>query len=124
WHTQFLIEVRQNPKLELCNPKQVRLLLEARAFQVSFGGWTFKVNPCTAAISAASPFPIGISLTAFQYSPSTKVLPPRESIGVNAITFLPTIVSAPAFTGKSWARKPFPTTKIKNSAVMNVAGMM
>src|ERR1700724_3044398 len=51
----------------------------------SFGfhfGFTFSVSPCTAAISTTSPFSIGLSLAAFQYSPSTKILPPRESIGV------------------------------------------
>src|SRR6266481_4532644 len=53
--------------------------------------FTFKVNPCTAAISATSPFSIGVSLTAFQYSPSMKTLPPRESIGVNAVAVFLTI---------------------------------
>ena len=42
--------------------------------------FTFKFNPCTAAISTAWSFSIGLSLTAFQCSPSTKILPPRESI--------------------------------------------
>src|SRR5438309_2892247 len=68
-------------------------------------GFTFSVSPCTAAISTASPFSMGILLTAFQYSPSMKILPPRESIGVNVVTVFPTIVSAPAFTGKRLARR-------------------
>src|SRR5437667_11176525 len=86
-------------------------------------GFTFSVNPCTAAISTTSPFSMGILLTAFQYSPSMKILPPRESIGVNVVTVFPTIVSAPAFTGKRCARKPFPMTKTKNAAVTSVAGI-
>src|SRR5437763_1289285 len=73
------------------------------------------VNPCTAAISASSPFSIGASLTAFQYSPSTKILPLRESIGVKVVTVLPMSVSFPTFTGNSCARSPFPTTKMKNA---------
>ena len=82
------------------------------------------VNPCTAAISASWPFSIGASLTAFQYSPSTKILPLRESIGVNAVTVLPISVSFPTFTGNSCARSPFPMMKIKKAAVTSVAGMM
>src|SRR3954471_5724113 len=82
------------------------------------------VSPCTAAISASSPFSIGASLTAFQYSPSTKILPLRESIGVNAVTVFPTSVSFPTFTGNNCARTPFPMMKMKNAAVTSVAGMM
>src|SRR5215831_13771688 len=82
------------------------------------------VKPCTAAISASSPFSIGASLTAFQYSPSTKILPSRESIGVSAVTVLPINVSFPTFTGNSCARSPFPITNTKNAAVTSVAGMM
>jgi hypothetical protein len=43
--------------------------------------FTFNVNPCTVAISTSSPFSIGVSLTAFQCSPSMKILPLCESIG-------------------------------------------
>src|SRR6476619_7174531 len=72
-----------------------------------FFGFTFKVNPFTSAISTTSPGSTGVSLNAFQFSPSTKTLPPCESIGVDAVTFFPTMVSAPAFTGNRCARKPF-----------------
>src|SRR5439155_250088 len=66
--------------------------------------FSFTVNPSTAAISVCSPFSMGVSLIAFQYSPSTKTLPPRELIGVNAVTVRPISVSAPTFTGKNCAR--------------------
>ena len=55
----------------------------ASSFEFGFySGFTFSVSPWTAAISTTSPFSIGVSLTAFQYSPSTKILPPRESINL------------------------------------------
>jgi hypothetical protein len=82
---------------------------------------SFNVKPCTAATSATSSFSIGVSLTAFQFSPSMKIRALRESIGVNAVTVLPTIVSAPARTGSRCARKPFPTTRRKNALGKKVA---
>src|SRR6202162_5135484 len=98
-------------KFELDNDPKKRVCADIRVFGIgtlirlrriglvsNFGfhfGFTFSVSPCTPAISTISPFSIGVSLTAFQYSPSTKILPPRESIGVNVVTFFPTIVSAP-----------------------------
>src|SRR5207244_13547345 len=68
---------------------------------------TRRSSDLTAAISATWPFSMGASLTAFQYSPSTKIQPPRESIGVNAVTVFPINICAPTFTCKSWARRPF-----------------
>jgi hypothetical protein len=42
-------------------------------------------------------------LTAFQFSPSMKMRPPRASIDVKAATVFPIIVSTPACTGRTWA---------------------
>src|SRR5207245_1821160 len=83
--------------------------------------FSFTVNPCTAAISACSSFSIGVSLTAFQYSPSTKIQPPRESIGVNAVTVFPINVCAPTFTGNPSAPRPFPLITTTNAAVMSLS---
>jgi hypothetical protein len=47
-------------------------------------GLTFSVNPNTAETSTGFPSSTGVSLTAFQYSPSTKTLPRAASIAVNA----------------------------------------
>src|SRR6266403_5906802 len=103
-------------------PEADRICFELRHSNFGFHlGFTFSVNPCTATISTAWSLATGPSLTAFQYSPSTKILPACESIGVNVVTVFPIIASAPALTGKSCARKPFPTTKTKNAAVTSVA---
>ena len=67
---------------------------------------------------------MGLSLTAFQRSPSINTSPPRESVRESTITRLPIIVSVPARTGLNCARIPLPTIKMKNAAVITVAGMI
>ncbi len=74
--------------------------------------------------STGCPASTGVSLTAFQVSPSMKSRPPCASIRESAFTVLPSIVSLPARTGLNCARKPAPTTKTKNAAVTTVPGMI
>ena len=50
-------------------------------------------------ISTGWPASTGVSLTAFQFSPSINTLPPAESMRESAFTVLPIIVSAPALDG-------------------------
>ena len=121
------LDQSETSMMEIDDEKSQLAYAQALSDWADIGGYEWEVLwdfCCTAAISANSSFSIGVSLTAFQYSPSMKILPPRELIGVNVVTVFPSIVSAPAFTGKSCARKPFPITKTKNAAVTSVAGIM
>src|ERR1017187_1038597 len=89
-----------------------------------FLGFTFNVNPSMSVTSTGCPASTGVSLTAFQVSPSINTLPPCESIRESALTVRPSIVSLPAWTGLNCARIPLPTTNTKNAAVTSVAGMI